>query len=606
MLRKKTSLLMAVLFFALNHSMAQNGLSEGECTSGLAYFDKYKDGYIIMKDGTRKEGVIELNDFDKSGRIKFTDQSGTRYDISVSSLKQWGLSVETPYCRSPLSWFDWKNKKRRENDHPERGLVQLKSGELLDGKIRIEGESYDGDIEDNFFALNKLTFYDNSGRETEYNASQVKMFGRIMPWVLTPSDLYQWQSGEFFGKRKTKWMPGFCITNDGRRIDGEMQLIVKNKLETRNGKGEVVNANIRNNIVDDIKFRHDGKDEKISMDDIFAYGLSGMTMKTLTNNGDRIYNFDEMNFHEGTVVMKDKSTKKGYFAYFPEPNNYYGIYFAQKADEPVTIIPMKDIESATQDIAQIEAFDDGTTTSGSNGSPRSNNNINGNIINTRMQRFDGTIRLIDDNGFWVRSIEFTDKDGRVMKYGGADGERIFSFSYNNNVYIQHGSPFMKAEKAGPVFAAYNNPFPDNTSFADKMAMELGKAVIAGVIYRTSLAIQFSTNSYMKDGTVNGKKYNNAFEFSYNLGLSTADKLMGIISKSGSKNQKDPYRSTRGEDMLIVNLQTGESIRAKNDNDVEVLLESCSEYWGMDKSARKSMAKAGAVAIADYLNNSYSN
>ena len=82
-------------------------------------------------------------------------------------------------------------------------MVELKSGEVLDGKIRIEGSSLITDrLLKNYFALEKLTFSDNAGKETEYKASDVKSFARIMPWSLTPPEMYQWQSGEFMGKKK--------------------------------------------------------------------------------------------------------------------------------------------------------------------------------------------------------------------------------------------------------------------------------------------------------------------------------------------------------------------------------------------------------------------
>ena len=137
-------------------------------------------------------------------------------------------------------------------------------------------------------------------------------------------------------------MPGYCITNDGRRIDGELQLIVKNKLETRSGNGKN-NDHIRNNIVDDLKFQRDGKDEKISLDDVFAYGLSGMTINTLTNNRDRLYTQDEMNFHQGTIELANNTVKQGVIS--PNRATITESIFANKADEPVTIIPWREIRS---------------------------------------------------------------------------------------------------------------------------------------------------------------------------------------------------------------------------------------------------------------------
>lgn len=599
---KKWLVMLAFMQLSAVIVWAQSGLNEGVCTSPLGYFDQYQDGYIVLKDGSRVDGRISLKSFDKSGRVILSSRSGTEYEIDTRSLNEWGLTQELPFSHSPMTWYDWKNKKCRENDHAERGMVELKSGEVLDGKIRIEGSSLITDrLLKNYFALEKLTFSDNAGKETEYKASDVKSFARIMPWSLTPPEMYQWQSGEFMGKKKTKWMPGYCITNDGRRIDGELQLIVKNKLETRSGNGKN-NDHIRNNIVDDLKFQRDGKDEKISLDDVFAYGLSGMTINTLTNNRDRLYTQDEMNFHQGTIELANNTVKQGYFAYFPEPGNYYGVYFANKADEPVTIIPMKEIRSAKQDIAEIEAFNELP-----DGEPakKANNSINGYIVTNGMKKVEGTVKLLEDNGFWVRSIEFTDKDGRIMKYGGDKGGIIAYFMINDQVYVQHGALFMKAEKKGEHFVAYNYPYPDNSTAAGRFALGLGKQLVQDIATDIAFRAAVSANSPVKNGQFNMNKFANNAGFAYNVGIAAGNLFDFIVSRQQAAKQKEPYRIKKGEDMLIYNLHTAESVRSTNESDVEVLLESTSKYWNMGKSEKKQIKGSGTLAIADFLNTAYS-
>ncbi|MBK6826871.1 MAG: hypothetical protein IPG86_08395 [Chitinophagaceae bacterium] len=105
--------------------------------------------------------------------------------MDVRSATSWGLTMTTPVCVSPLSWFEWSNQKRRDNKEAERGFVTLTNGEVKDGKIQIEGTSSDEDMPgaSGFFALEKLTFVDKSGAKTVYKKEQVKEYGRILPWA---------------------------------------------------------------------------------------------------------------------------------------------------------------------------------------------------------------------------------------------------------------------------------------------------------------------------------------------------------------------------------------------------------------------------------------
>ena len=585
------------------NSYSQTGLTPGNCNTSLAYFDDYSDGFIVLRDGTKINGEISIKSYEKEGRITLTDKSGTKYKVNVNSLQSWGLNRELPVCYSPFSWFDWKNQKRKNNDHAERGFVVLTNGETKDGKIKIEGNSYDGDLAgENYFAIDKLTFVDVSGQETVYNRDQIKGYGRILPWALTPSELYSWQNGEFMGKRKTKFKPGYCITNDGKRIEGNMQLIVNNKLPRKGKNGENTDKT-RSDIVDEIRFERDGNDEKVNLDDVFAYGLDGMSINTLTNNRDRLYNIDEMNFHEGTITTTDNKTMKGFIAYFPEPGNYYGVYYAAKADEPVKIFPMKEIKSAVQDISLIEAYDDGSAPV-----KKTNTNINGYIVDQNMKKYEGTVTLVEDNDFWVRSIDFTDKDGHMLKYGGSHAQIAYTV-VNGNIYAQHETVFMKAEKMASPFILYNNPHPDNQSKGSKFGAMLGKAIIKEVVTdqvtKATWSAQARNNWSMKGVSIDGKRAD-GLNFGYNVGNAASDGVLSIISKAGRPKENLPYKAKRGEDFLILNLLTGESVSAGDSDNWETLLEGCSKYWALSSKEQKNIVKSGNAAALDYLNNCYGN
>lgn len=132
-----------------------------------------------------------------------------------------------------------------------------------------------------------------------------------------------------------------------------MQLIVKNTMNADPDKRKTVS-----DLVDEIRFQRSGKDEKIDMDDVFAYGITGLTINMLTNNLDKSYSAEEINFIRDRLLPKTERNLKDMLHIY-KPGNYYGVYVASKFDEPVTILNMKEIDKVVQDIALIEAFDPG-------------------------------------------------------------------------------------------------------------------------------------------------------------------------------------------------------------------------------------------------------
>jgi len=101
------------------------------------------------------------------------------------------------------------------------------------------------------------------------------------------------------------------------------------------------------------------------------------------------------------------------------------------------------------------------------------------------------------------------------------------------------------------------------------------------------------------------KFANNAGFAYNVGIAAGNLFDFIVSRQQAAKQKEPYRIKKGEDMLIYNLHTAESVRSTNESDVEVLLESTSKYWNMGKSEKKQVKGSGTLAIADFLNTAYS-
>ncbi|MEP3389921.1 MAG: hypothetical protein ABJO02_17150 [Reichenbachiella sp.] len=573
---------------------AQNmPLSSGRLTTPLPYFDDYEQGYVILRDGNKIEGSVSIKQYEKQNKMDVTDASGQKYKFNVKSLKTWGLSINIPVNQSPLSYYDWKNDKRKENSEPERGFVQLHSGETLEGKILIEGRSSDSPLAgNNFFAIETLTFVDEYGGEKEFDRKDIKSFGRILPWDLAPKHLVMSGSAVVMGKSKSKKMSGFVIKNNGDRVEGTMQLVVKNSMKS--------DSKIKSDLVDEIYMDINGSTEKMDMDDIFAYGMTDLTINKLTNNQDIKYTVEEMNFHPGTLKTKDGSSKNGYLAYFPTPGNYYGVYFAENFNSEVEIIAMEDIEDATQEISLIEAF----SGYGMDASSSKNSNINGYIVDLSARKYEGTISLNEDNDWWARSIDFTDEDNNKISYGGTEALPIAYFVLDGQMYVQNKDVFVKTEEMKSPFTLLNNPYVDNSSKLGNMAMTMAANQLAqdigGAVTSSTVAFQMASGMDLSNLDNNSS---NGLQAAYNLGNAATEGLNFLANKAINGSGKVPKLAKKGRDFNVFNSTTGELAHADKDN-WEYLLEGCLTYLKADKNTKKAIEAYDDLKMQEYVNKCY--
>jgi len=580
---KKALRIILPLLFVGSQIIAQT-LQEGILVTPLAYFDDYEKGYVILRDGTKLSGEVDIKKYEKQGKMDLEDNSGNKYRFAVESLKEWGLDVDVPKNYSPLSYYDWKNNKRKENKDPESGFVELKSGEVKRGKIKVEGWSSDSPLaRNNFFALEQITFYDKSGKETVYKRKDLKGFGRILPWNLAPAHMYQSSGMEAFGKTKTKKLDGFAILNDGSRVEGEMQLVSKNSMST--------NSKTRSMVPDEIFFQRDGKNDKIELDDIYAYGVNDLTINDITNKGDIKYKIEEMNFHPGKVVKKDGSTLEGLVAYFPEVGNYYGVYVGKALDQPVEIVAMEDVKDVEQQIGTISAFS-GYGSSSTN----KNASVNGFIVNTSGKKFEGNITINDDHDWYCGYIEFVDKEGNKANYGSDLYEPISFFELNGNTYVQTKDVFVKTDNSPSPLTLYDNPYVDKSnSFGNSLlkmaAAEVGQD-LAQQTTRAVWIIQYNT------GTLD----NTGLGLGANVGSTVGEAFNLLVEKIG-KPGKEPEREEG--DYNIFNAHTGEIAHADKGN-WEMLLEGCYDYHKKDNKEQKTILKDYTEAQKlEFLNTCYS-
>lgn len=615
---KWTTRLLLVAATFLSHDSKSQDLRPGFSLTPLPFFNDYEEGFVVLRDGSQIDGIIDLKDYEKTGsRIVMKSKDGKKYSLSVYSMKYFGLNIKVPRNMSPLHFYDWKTEKRKETRGPERGFAVLASGETLDGKIHVEGKTSDSPwAAGNYFAIETLSYMDKSGKITPYTRDQVKSFGRILPWELSPQEMWQWQAMVSLGKQKTKFQPGFLIMSDGKRVEGDMQLVVKNKMSRSSAEygGQTIRPKTYSDLVDEIYFKRDGKDEKISLDDVFAYGIANMTINTLTNKGARLYLKEEMNFHDGSVTTKAGKKLEGFVAYRPYASNYYGIYYAAKPDDPITMIPRDEIQEVIQNISLLEAFDDGT---GSGTAPKPNTNMNGYVIQTDGVKFEGTVKLVEDNEWWVRSIEFIDKDGNVVKYGDTN-PAISCFSINGTVYVQSENVFVKTEMSPAPFTMFLNPYPPKGSFG---AMMLNEVV--------STAVGMAAGEALEDAQMSGLDLSGVSVNGVDLGGGTAPNFnpLGIQDSEGRETQHtQAYNvvgasasdlSTKGIARLVDGGKNRVPEKGKKPNyyiynqetgecgylNIPYLLEGCLGYWSATKDERK-LLEDKKLAL-EYLNKCYS-
>lgn len=574
----KKTLLTLALATAFIGAQAQSLRSAYRATP-IPYYDEFEKGYVILRDGTELKGVIDIKKLEDDGEIKFESTSGEKYKLQVKSLIEWGLNLHVPTNYSPLTYYDWKNNKRKENKDPERGFVELKNGEIKEGKIKLEGWSSESYLAKNdFFALEQLTLIDENGKEKTYQRDEIAGFGRIRPWEFAPSHVFMSQATEAFGKRKTKKLDGYAIMHDGSKIEGEMQLVVINSMNS--------NSLTDSDLVDEIYFKRDGKDEKIDMDDVFAYGVKNLTINDITNNGDIQYTVEEMNFHPGSVTTKTGKTLDGLVAYFPEIGNYYGVYVAESVNDNVDIIALKDIEHVEQQIDEIAAFEGYGSTAKSN----KNSNINGYIVTRAGKKVEGTIEIVGDNGWYVSSINFINAANKQSTLGG-DGTPISYFVKDGNMYVQNVDVFVKAKSDSQPLVLYDNPYIDKSG-------SFGNMLLQGMV--TQLGSELGAEATRGVWAAQAKSGNlNSPDLGMNIGSLIASQSSLLAGKIG-KPSDTPEREA-GE-YNFFNKDTGEWARADKDN-WQILLGGCLDYLKSDD--QKTIKKYSDEQLVAYVNTCYS-
>lgn len=605
------TLLIMFAFSASNMALAQ--FSPGQATTPLPFFNNNKDGYAVLRDGTRVEGDISIG----KRNVTIKGKDGTTYKVEDYSLAEYGLHMETPMNYSPVSAYQWKDKKIKKylyagsdedfntnvRTKPQRGFVELKSGEIIEGLAKFRGKIkiVGGFHSQNIFAMDEITMELDDGTETSYDWSELKGFGRVLPWNLSP--VFYYKEVPDFGGVATKKIPGFLKLYDGTEYEGDLTLF-KPFIQTGNSGGTTdMFDNAPTPTASFYKtatiITANGK-EKIDIDLVYAYGSTEMTPNNLTNNGTRSYPVDQMNFYSGKIETNDGATKEGLVAYFPGPINYYGVYYAEGPDAPVEIFAFDDLKNIEQNINEIEEF---VGFGNIDVVQKENANINGFIINNKGEKMEGTIVRNAETDWYCRTITFTNKDNLTTDFG-ADGKNIryFETEVNGEIksYIYHRGLFVVAEQVASEFpfTYFLNPFPQSKSFITKLALKAVQAGINQVTTDLEMGAEMLGNS-MGWETVNTGT-NDVVLDDYADIISYEDLPEGV-AKAAFKDEIVVFHASTNEKMIIP-----KKSKLGGKTEMEVLLEGCKEYHELEDSKYKKFLRQyenTAVAV-DFINECY--
>ncbi|MEZ5195893.1 MAG: hypothetical protein R2764_05710 [Bacteroidales bacterium] len=199
----------------------------------------------------------------------------------------------------PLTSYSWKGNKTIS----EKGYVVLQSGKRMDGNIILEGSPA------NVTGLH----FSGDGKEIDFPMAALKSYGLAWadqsdsgnPTNLGPAicdheeSLFSWKMPQTVNDRKienTKPSSGYVVKKDGTKIEGELQL---KKI---------------NGAISEFEVKTDSDKFKIPFNQVSNYGLL-LTIDELTKSGEKEYNDEAKNFHQGTVYLTDGTQEEGLIAF---------------------------------------------------------------------------------------------------------------------------------------------------------------------------------------------------------------------------------------------------------------------------------------------------
>lgn len=389
------------------------------------------------------------------------------------------------------------------------------------------------------------------GKKIDLPPAALSAYGLNSTMASNESDLsmYEWRAGaESMGKyiEKTKPRQGWVVTQEGNRIEGEMQL-------------KRVNGNL-----DMVTIKNDVTKGKFTIQEVKSFGLL-LTINEMTKGGEKTFKQAGRNYSEAVVVMKSGEEKKGWAAFKDHRRidvgmMYSTILYAETKDavlqtfqdsevnevrkqEMGETVSYKPYQSGFLSIKELENKEYKDATRAFN---------DGEVYLKDGTTLRGTVAQVKEGRWYSKQIRFKATDGSLSEYGPDDVDKFTqAFEGSLHTYIVDQGCFVERSFDGGLFMFYRNPKPTTVNpGATKRARSL--AGIGG-------------------------------EVGQNAGMK-ATRLGKLAAGDGSEEAKQQRRESMREIQGKVNAMSNEEIQADIDR---VLNGRTQEQWDADNEAGRT-------------------
>ena len=497
------------------------------------YILKEVSGYIKLKDGTLKEGMLSgvrkthaLKKPTLDLKIKLPD--GSTFSPDVELVASYGVSKEGIRKAEQMKVDKWKilppNQagvtlvKNAELEMATKlGLVVDKNPELetsvygmdipiilpkLGYVVLKDGTWKVGEVLVRDYGYIQVVYKDFHGETKNYNVNKILYYGYIKtnPRNEYPSFLYaplkRAPSGGVIVKPTTdgEWRDGYAELADGSVVKGKLrassnsQFIEQEAKENLNDPCYVkADKPVQKSDITKIEFKLDKEKLEFSIGLVKRFGLDGVLISELTKQGVLSFRDERRNFHPGTVTLLNGGEKKGQVAYMQpmDSTSFYGVYFAESETSPLTAMAMNQIKTVVQDMEKIQEYDPTKSEflASKEMNTQTNLTINGYVMLSNGQKAEGNIKLDTNKVRWYpKAISLTNSKGVIEIFDRTHSCNfvVVKESGVESRYIPYRGVFVKVIKEMPQFAYFRNPFPTTESeLSELLSLAVSQAQAAG-------------------------------------------------------------------------------------------------------------------------------
>lgn len=308
------------------------------------YNTQYDKGYVLLLDSTLLKGNISIsgNSYESIWTVKIKTDNGGKYDLSPTSLLEYGLDRTSKYTNDTPSKFRWGKKEKKffkweQKGYASNGYVVLNSGDRYEGSIELK--EINGRLES--VKVDK----------EKYEMSDIKNFGVmefIDPKFDGPFPLVEFRpSMSSLSAAKSREMDGYVILKNGTKITGELEF-------TSTG------AEVKKIMITPVGEK---KKQKYDYEEVQKYGSIFSTKnayESILRRGQKLEHLHpRKRFYPGKIELLDETIMEGLVAR-RSTNDLDDVFFSKDETGPVLFIDGNEIEDITQEIPDedIKAYDD--------------------------------------------------------------------------------------------------------------------------------------------------------------------------------------------------------------------------------------------------------